>query len=1313
MSATTLRILHVNANKNKIATEIILQEAVERNIDIIAVQEPYLILEDPHVEHPTQSYKRSTSHPSFIQEVGPSHSPNERPQTVIYTSKFTSAQVTPVPYDGASQHSDLLSIEVKFREMDFQLLNLYNQKTHHEKDTFTTHIYPTELEKDALIVGDFNAHHPDWEPAATRDPRSDRIVEWMDAEELRLLNVAGKGTFWRRNMEGESIIDLSFASPSIANKVSNWQILNDLGSDHNGVLIELQSNSAEDMPSAMQQDRFNTKKADWDKFSSTLKLLFSQSEILKSPEYLALTPSHELCKKILLQEPCPETILMDKVAEEVTQIIQQAARASIPLVPRGSRGKPWWNEDLLDQKKATARARRAFRDLHRDNPEPDEETEAEIRRKRNFYLATKKMFIASVSSAKSEHWNAFLTRESPDTIYKAFRYTSTSKTERIPAIKNSQGQLQTDFQGKCNALREGLFVPPPQTEAPDWSNYLPKNWEWPLLTKEELLFACTAAAKGSTPGPDTINAEIILKALNVCFDQMFFFYSTLFNIGYHPRCWCQATGCVLKKQGKDDYSAPKSYRVISLLNCLGKVSERIMAYRTGELAETTNLIHTSQMGGRKKKSAIDAALKLQDFVQQAKRGGLIPSTLFLDIKGAYDYVALNQLLHIMMEKGLPFSLISWTFSFLNYRIIRLSFDGDIEMFVLVPTGIPQGSPVSPILFLIYISNLFSSNAVFHISYVDDVTISVATRTLEENMRILQREADKLMATGLTMSIQFDPSKIDLMHWIVPKKKNKTKEMPDFILPDGTPMPAKKTVKWLGIHFDAGLTFKEHVHTRVNKAKQAFYRLQRITNSERGLSALATRQIYLACVQSVAPWGCQLYWHGQPFIKLAFQKLQNLGMRKILGTFKTTPAKTMEIEAALPPPEVLLHSYLQDYAFRVHKLSPQHPIKQLFQKVIDIPPIVRDGAKTQVQILVETIEHLTTGDLETIKHHHFPPWRRRLPYTVTVSPLNKDEQAKAHNQLIEDLCLSDTTAVYSDASSIPGGQGVGVGFAAYSLNSFTPSKFQEFGVNIGKLQLVYNGELEGIVSAAEHMAELKEKNHSYLLFADNQAALKRLATPSDNPGQSWQIRLIEAATQIEQNQSTVELHWVPGHKDVEGNETADALAKRAAQSAPSSGTKSLAMLGMQINEKRTKMWFRVLRKHARTSGKKHRDTYKKNFGWTLRKQLAIPPGTPKAVSSAYYQLRIGHGYFNAYRKRFKLSDTGLCSCGVEQTPEHLLLSCTWYSEQRKTLKATLKKRRRLKLRDLFSSSVARLATLKFIKSTRISTRRWLLHQDGDV
>ena len=103
---------------------------------------------------------------------------------------------------------------------------------------------------------------------------------------------------------------------------------------------------------------------------------------------------------------------------------------------------------------------------------------------------------------------------------------------------------------------------------------------------------------------------------------------------------------IIKKFNKENYSDPKSYRIISLLNCLDKISERIIAERLAYIAEVTDLLYFDQIGGRKQKSAIDAAISLLSDIEINKHEKKLTSCLFLDIKRAYDHVNKSQLLDI-------------------------------------------------------------------------------------------------------------------------------------------------------------------------------------------------------------------------------------------------------------------------------------------------------------------------------------------------------------------------------------------------------------------------------------------------------------------------------------------------------------------------------------------------------------------------------------------------------------------------------------------------------------------------------------------
>jgi hypothetical protein len=110
-------------------------------------------------------------------------------------------------------------------------------------------------------------------------------------------------------------------------------------------------------------------------------------------------------------------------------------------------------------------------------------------------------------------------------------------------------------------------------------------------------------------------------------------------------------------------------------------------------------------------------------------------------------MAKNQLLGILKRLQLLINLISWISSFLEDRVLRLSFDGETEDFSPINTGIPQDSPVSPILFLIYIRDLFPKLAAKPLSYIDNISLTVASTSLKKNVRILQREVAKIYSLG--------------------------------------------------------------------------------------------------------------------------------------------------------------------------------------------------------------------------------------------------------------------------------------------------------------------------------------------------------------------------------------------------------------------------------------------------------------------------------------------------------------------------------------------------------------------------------------
>src|SRR5436189_592156 len=293
-----------------------------------------------------------------------------------------------------------------------------------------------------------------------------------------------------------------------------------------------------------------------------------------------------------------------------------------------------------------------------------------------------------------------------------------------------------------------LFTKPPSTKKPILDNNLDtKKWSLPKINKDEIKTAIFTSSIKKAAGPDTISFLIIQKIYHILEDRFYKLYKALIESGYHPKCWKEAIGVILKKPNRKA-TIPKSYRVISLLNYLGKVAEKIIATRLSFLIELTDLLNSDQIGNRRQKSAIDAVLSLVHDIQLAKHEEKVTSVLFMNIKGAFDHISGNQMLKIYQKLQLPKSLYYWIKSFLQNRKVQLKFDGNSQKMSDIEIGIPQGSPISSILFLIYIRFLFaerkSSTDERILSYLDDIGLAVSSKSIEENCQLLQKLAQDLL-----------------------------------------------------------------------------------------------------------------------------------------------------------------------------------------------------------------------------------------------------------------------------------------------------------------------------------------------------------------------------------------------------------------------------------------------------------------------------------------------------------------------------------------------------------------------------------------
>jgi ribonuclease HI len=1158
------------------------------------------------------------------------------------------------------RHNCIVPVDITYGSKACLLINVYNPSIEATGPGATLRsLMATELDLGlpTVLAGDFNLHHSRWNlgGGGNNERMATDLLEWTETGGLDLQVDGSAATRQGGPGQRDSVLDLVFWNDTLFQDYFgeleiSWS--DNLDSDH-AFLSWVINLAPEEAPDAEVPAAFvinEEKQEDW---------------TLACHAYLADHPVGVL--------DCPRAI--DNAATHLRAAFDSATEAT--MKPRkqcqSTRAKEWWNGPLDDQ---VARLRYARTPL--------EKAAARNRLKRLARRTSKEFYGAKMSNLTA------------DKLPQAIKCAQGRKAKKTPPIATDHGSATT-AQEKAQAFANSFFfsdIPPAadltedELEQRDERGHQPFSWD----ELEEALRSCSNT---SAPGVSGIGYRLIKWGGVEVMDYLRRIYDACLNHGHHPKQWREALIAIVAKPRKADMSNPRSYRPIALLECFSKLLEKVQATRIQYEIGKHGLLGTNQFGCRMKSSCVDAGLTLCHDVHVAWSKGQVASALMFDIKGFFDNIQHSRLIQLLRRLGFSSKMCQWVTAFLTNRIVHVKVDGVVTNPIeLRKVGVPQGSPLSPILAALYTSptlNMCHQRPGTALSYyVDDGLIIAVSPSLETNCQMLSEAhaavAGSLMAAGLPT----DPQKNELIHFA----HRWPEHPPSALIKDNAGQPLRvlpqKVVRWLGFYLDHNLNFKEHIRRMANAAMSVVKMLNILGNSIRGASMLNRRTAYKMVVLPVLTYGAPLYYHAQtPRSHVSIlDRVQNAGLRMMTGCFRTTSGRAMRHIGAIIPIRCYLQKLHDGAAIRLRSLTsdsqPVTRLPQLWRPASYPAPTRAPGPDTKRMkglarrsplLRLAKSSGLRNATDERTAPFQTAPWEptNKWGNRVTISQFpqakggegkkmrkkeieNLMEQSRTDESLI--VCFTDGSRHARNSASKRTG-------AAYSI-LYGGNEVAKGAYGLGKRSNIYDAELcalTGTASRLRQMVQTYPAIKQIVIFADSSSAIGAAIDPRPHPGQQFSLLFrshVDSLFDLTQGDLRIEVKWTPGHAGVFGNELVDRRAKEAASLRPVAGG-TIAYARERASRRTLKVWQEAWLEHPKSSWS---DVGLSLPPSTRPDQIWHEVGDDRALSSRLAQILTGHGHFGDYYRRFVPTERPGCSCGADvQSREHILGQCPLYDHVR--------------------------------------------------
>ena len=360
---------------------------------------------------------------------------------------------------------------------------------------------------------------------------------------------------------------------------------------------------------------------------------------------------------------------------------------------------------------------------------------------------------------------------------------------------------------------------------------------------EEIKIAFSTLRSNKSPGFDDISSDVIKFAFDAIIEPIRHIFDISLTKGVFPDKLKITRITPIFKSGEREFVS--NYRPISVLSCFSKVLERIMYNRLYSFIVENNVLYNKQFGFQKEHSTEHAILQLTTQILQSFDEDKFTIGVFIDLSKAFDTVDHSILLKKLSYYGVRNNNLKWFTSYLSNRKQYISTDEYNTEMETISCGVPQGSILGPLLFLIFVNDFPQSTLLDPIMFADDTNLFYSNKNIISLFEVVNKELVNIVwFQANKLSLNANKTKYVFFHK-PRKKKNIPLNLPILKI-NQIEIKREQALKFLGVMIDENLNWKCHTDILLNKISKnvgILYKASKLLNFR------CLKNIYFALIHS--------------------------------------------------------------------------------------------------------------------------------------------------------------------------------------------------------------------------------------------------------------------------------------------------------------------------------------------------------------------------------------------------------------------------------------------------------------------------------